>query len=537
MKRQLGPILVVLAVVLYGSAAWSQSGSMDPSQNGVQQPGSMDPSQNGSQPSMDPSQNVAQPSSTDSSQNGSSDSSQSSSTQNNSGQNGSNDSSQNGTNNLTPNGFSNPLPGSANDTSQQTPTGPQATFTHPEQLPPLSMLNEVTANTGMQFTLSTGIATDSNATGTDQTDWQGLTSIGGTFGITQIRPNLSWNLNYGGGTNQYLGGPNNYNTVTQSGVAGVLWNLSRRWQLVLQDSYLYSSDPFQPYLTITTLPSFNDPNPTVYIPQATFQTNTATATLTYSMGPHDSFSFSGFENFYRYQGSTLLTLQNSFMWAGSGFYQHVFSAKVSGGGGYEFSALDFGHGESRAGIQTFQGFVSYRINPGMSIAGWVGPELTNTKDIVPYFCIPGYGCLYQAVHSSVFNVAEGANFSWATPHRAFHMKFSHRVTNGGGLLGVVKLYIVTADYRQTLSPRWTLLGGLLYGNNVSITGFAPNEYLNSLTAQIGVARMLNKSWIANAYYAVIDQRQNNVPGYVTPQWLDNRIAINLQYSWGHSLGR
>src|SRR5580704_13846546 len=117
MKRQLGPILVVLAL-LWVPAAWAQNGSTDATQSG----------------------------STDGSQNGASDSSQ-----NGSGQNSSSNPNQGG-------GYTRPqsiytqndagLPGSANDSSQQqAPVGPQATFNHPEQLPPLSLMNEVTSNT------------------------------------------------------------------------------------------------------------------------------------------------------------------------------------------------------------------------------------------------------------------------------------------------------------------------------------------------------------------------------------------------------
>jgi hypothetical protein len=505
MKRQLGPILVVLAL-LYGPAAWSQSGSTDSSQSG--------------------SADSSQSSSTDSSQSGSSDSSQgSAATQ--SGSSGA------------PGGFtpSSPNLSPSDDSSPQTSNGPQPAFAHPEQLPPLALLNEVTSNTGVRFSFSTGLSGDSNASGAPQTDWLGLASVSGTFGITQIRPKFNWSLNYGGGTMEYLGGGNYSSYLTQSGTAGFLWQLAKRWQFSAQDSYLYSSDPFAPYLTLNYLPTFNQPNPTVYLPQATYQTNTGTADLTYMLGPHDTLDFSGYENFARYQQSVSQELLNSFMWAGSAFYEHRFSARYAAGGGYNFTALDFGHGESRAGVQTFQGFLSYQIKPGMSISGWVGPELTNVKDIVPVFCIPGYGCYYEAIHSSYFDVAEGATFTWATPHSAAHLQFSHRVTNGGPLLGVVRLYSVTADYRRPLSPRWAFLSGIQYGNNVSISVFQANEYINSIAGQAGVSRSINQAWTANAYYALIDQRQNNVPGFTTPHWIDNRIAISLQYNWGHTLGR
>jgi hypothetical protein len=508
MKRQLGPILIVLAL-LAAPAAWSQSSSSS----------STDPSQNGS---------------TDSTQNGSNSSSSTSSSSAPSSSAPSNPT------NSSPTGFTPIGPDSsqtgAADSSPQTTNGPQATFTHPEQLPALSTLNEVTANTGVVLSVATGISADSNASGAPTTNWLGLASIYGTFGITQVRPHVNWSLNYGGGTLQALGGQNYYNSVSQAGTAGVLWQLAKRWQLVLHDSYIYTSDPFQPYLTINYLPTFNDPNPTIYIPQATSQMNTGTADLTYQLSAHDTVDISGFENFLRYQQS-VLSLQNTYMWAGSAFYEHEVSARLAVGGGYEFSALDFGHGESRAGVSTFEGFVSYKINPGMSLAAWIGPELTNTKDLVPEFCFPGYGCIYQVIHSSYFNVAEGANFTWTRAHNAFHAKFSHRVTNGGGLLGAVKLYMFSADYRQILSSRWSLLAGVLYGANTSISFLQINEYLNSVTAQVGFTRALNPAWNLNAFFAVIDQKQNNIPGYTNPQWIDNRISLSLQYNWGHSLGR
>src|SRR5664280_730502 len=160
MKRQLGLSLVVLAV-LSAPHAWSQTGT-DQSQNG-----STDQSQNGS---------------TDQSQSGSTGQSQSGST----GQSQSNsaDQSQNG----------------STDQSQQSSTGPQVAYTNSEQLPPLSLLNEVTANTGIQLFMATGALLDYNpSAGSSPGYWQTLGTIGGGVHITQIRPTLLWNFQYYGG--------------------------------------------------------------------------------------------------------------------------------------------------------------------------------------------------------------------------------------------------------------------------------------------------------------------------------------------------
>src|ERR1039458_245433 len=141
MKCQLGLSLVVLAV-LSAPHAWSQTGT-DQSQNG-----STDQSQSGS---------------TGQSQSNSADQSRSGST----------------------------------DQSQQSSTGPQVAYTNSEQLPPLSLLNEVTANTGIQLLMTTGASEIYNSPqGSSRGYWQTLGMIVGGVHITQIRPTLMWNFQY-----------------------------------------------------------------------------------------------------------------------------------------------------------------------------------------------------------------------------------------------------------------------------------------------------------------------------------------------------
>ena len=152
MKRQLGLSLVVLAMLVV-PPAWSQTG------NDQSQTGSTDQSQNGS---------------TDQSQNGST----------NQSQTGSTDQSQNG----------------STDQSQQSSTGPQVAYTHPEQLPPLTLLNEVTANTGIKLNMTTGGLTNYiSQSGSSGNYWETLGRIGGGVQITQIRPTLMWDLQADGG--------------------------------------------------------------------------------------------------------------------------------------------------------------------------------------------------------------------------------------------------------------------------------------------------------------------------------------------------
>ena len=190
----------------------------------------------------------------------------------------------------------------------------------------------------------------------------------------------------------------------------------------MKDSYIYTNDPFAPYLTYDGVPTFNDPNPVIYIPQAVTEANVGSVDLTYQMSQHDSLTFTGGESFQRYF-NTGLAANNSYSYSAGSNYQHEFSARLSAGGGYSFTAIDYGHGLSRSGIQAIIGFASYQLSPTMYVTGFMGPEYTASKDIVPTFCFPGFGCFgYHAQYQAEWNLAEGATFGWSGTRNALRAR-------------------------------------------------------------------------------------------------------------------
>jgi hypothetical protein len=492
MKHQLGLSLVVLAVLAVPSA-WSQTGS-DQSQSG----------------------------STDQSQSGSSSQPQSGPT--NQSQSGSPDQSQ----------------GGSTDQGQQSSTGPQVAYTHPEQLPPLTLLNEVTANTGLKLSLLTGLLLNHNAYGgTTSSYWETLGMLGGGIHITQIRPTLLWDLRYQGGVSLTALTVKNANYATnlnQNGGVKILWQFASRWQLAVDDRYIYTNDPFEPYLTNAGVPTFNNPNPVFYAPQAITESNVGSATLTYKLGEHDNLNFTGGESFQRYI-NTPLSANNSYSYSGGASYDHDLSARLSLGAAYNFTALDYGHGLSRSGITAITPFGSYRLTPSMYITGFFGPEYTANKDIVPTFCFPGFGCFgYHAAYEAKWNLAEGATFGWSQTRNAVRLGFRHQNSDGGGLLGTVRLYQITASYRRALTQNWDLTAGISYNNSLSVSQYHANQFLKALQGNVSLGRNITPAWNATMYYATIHQSQN----YYSPQAStlgSNGLGLSLRYSWSHSLGR
>ena len=534
MKRQLGAMLVA-GMLLCASLAWSQSGSAGSSQGGStgsSQSGSTASSQSGSTgPSQGGSAGTSPSGSTSTSQTGFSSSSQTLFTNSSpttlwtdSAQNGAGDSGQAG--------------GSSGDNTQTGSIGPQDTFSHPETLPGLDLFSDQVSHTGISIDTSVGsLAQHVSVTGFPGY-WQALSNFGAGLTITQSRPTYGWLVNYEGGLNLTTGASTyNYANLNQSANAQVTWNFAKRWQMRLKDTYFYSDNPFQPFFTFLAQPTPNNPYPVTYLPQAVIEQNMAHMDLTYELSPHDIINFTGAESFNRYLRQSITSLYDSIDYSGAAFYQHAFSERLAAGGGYQFAALDFGHGQSRAGVQTFESFIEYQFSSRISASLWVGPELTATKDIVPVFCSP-YGCLVDTMHAKSWSVANGGTFDWRIGKTdRLSVQGSHGVSNAGGLLGAAEIYQLTGTYGRPLTRVWNLGIGVNYSNSSTVSEVTNiTQYLRSTGGTIGVSRkVFNEAWNVNAYYAFIHQTQNY---FGTPATISTSgLGFTIRYVWSHGLGR
>ena len=289
-------------------------------------------------------------------------------------------------------------------------------LTIPSSCRRLSMINDVTKNTGLGFTMNVGTLNDYVWGGQGQPNyWENMLMTNGGIAFSQLRPTSLVQLGYTGGVNlsSLTFGPSNYfTTLNQTGNARILWNFAHRWQLRIKDNYLYSDDPFAPFQQYVSDPTPNQPNTTVFYPNAVIEQNTATADISYRLTAHDSLDFQGAESLQHLHSGRQRVVELLHL-VGAAVIISTFSVtQLAAGGGYNFSALDFGHGQSRAGVQMFQGFLMYKFNPGLSVSGWVGPELTATKDLITLTCIPPYGCLIEELHRKQWDVAEGGTLSY-----------------------------------------------------------------------------------------------------------------------------
>lgn len=176
----------------------------------------------------------------------------------------------------------------------------------------------------------------------------------------------------------------------------------------------------------------------------------------------------------------------------------------------------------------------YKISPALSVSGWAGPELTNSKNLINLGCLPPFGCLIEEKHQSQWDVAEGGTVSYYRGVNAFRANFSHRIADGGGILGTTNIYQATLAYTRPLSRLWGFSAAYMYSDNKSIFQAVDHFWVAS-QGMLNFTRKIGDSWSGNIFLLFIDQRQNLYGLSGTSSTAG--IGLTLRYVWGHSLGR
>ena len=426
---------------------------------------------------------------------------------------------------------------SPDESSPATQPGPKPAFTYPDAAPSLDFLTSSIENSSIMLGISTGFAYDSNGypntVGNATTNDRWLYDVAPSVRIQQFLPKLVWHAGYSGGLQIYdqVNGRSNGNSnlYSQSATGGFLWQLAKHWQLGGNESYRYSANPFDSYLTIPGTPTANNPNPVSYYPLTNFTQNNADISLTYQLSKQDTLAFTGTET-YRdtstYNLVTAVPFYNLTSYGGRASYSHQLSPRFSLGAGYDFNSLDFGTGQQRSGIQTISFTTSYLIRPNMTISVWIGPEYTSTKTVVPFFGV---------FHDSLWSTSVGADFGWRSARNSVHVGFVRRVSDGGGLIATSQVNSVTGTYRRLLAYKLSALVGGRWMRDTSTT--VQSRSFDNYALNTGATYQIAKSLNATVDYSHIHQNQSNVFLIGQSIYSDNRVGATISYEWSHPLGR
>ena len=426
--------------------------------------------------------------------------------------------------------------------SAQAP-GPKPEYTQVNPGKSLDFLGEAVGRSNLNLGMYVQAAYDTNiATFEPERLPQMSYLVGPHIGINQTRTKLALNLSYDGGFAVYQK-LTNANSYSQTATGSIIYQISSRWQTHISDQYSYSADPFGSYYTITGQPSPSDPNPSIYVPFAVTNQNLVQMDVAYQLNQYDTITFTGSQSFRRYSNySQSYTFQaglyNLISYSGGANYSHKISAQLSLGGGYNFTSLDFSHGQQRSGISAIQGFANYQLSKSFSISGWAGPEHITAKTILQ---VQGF---YYTLLQADWVPAFGANLGWQGLRQSFTLGLSRQVSDGGGLLATTTVYTVNGAYHRKISARWDGLLSMQYGDNASFAAsnlnrqLFPDRKYTLLQTLFQLNRPITPQLRAQATYSYVRETQKNIyfAGAIGT-YNDSRFSVLLQYTWNHPLGQ
>jgi hypothetical protein len=350
--------------------------------------------------------------------------------------------------------------------------------------------------------------------------------------IEQSTSRTRWTLGYAGGltvnqrfTNQNQGS-HNLNFDSQ-------YRLSPHVNLRVAENFSLTTGYFDSGNGAGVIGS-GGPNASLITPLATQRSSLTTVETNYHFALNDLIGASG--SFYDLHFSNppagtqpTNPLTNSQTASGSAFWLHRFFRGDWGGASYRFDRITFNAGSGETRVHSFLAVNTLSLSKRFTLTGFVGPQYSENQ---------GVGS--QPTQSNDWSVAGGAEGGWQDQRTSASVGYSRTISDGGGMLGAVRLQNVHANFRRELVPGWAAALTASHGTNQSITvppaGSASS--INLTSAGISLERNVGKSVGLRLGYSH-DFQEQFFAFAVPTQTLDahrNRFVVTLSYQWAKPLG-
>jgi hypothetical protein len=352
--------------------------------------------------------------------------------------------------------------------------------------------------------------------------------------IEESSSRMRWTLGYAGGltinqrfTNQDEGS-HNLNFDSQ-------YRLSPHVNLRVAENFSMTTGFFDAGNDTEVVAGAGGPNASLITPLSTQRSSMTTVETNYHFALNDLIGASGsfydlhFTNVPNVPTGTQLTDTQTA--SGSAFWLHRIFGPDWGGVSYRFDRITFNSGGGETQVHSFLAVDTVSISKRVTLSGFIGPQYSENQGVVP-------GAILSA-QSSGWSVAGGAEGGWRDQHTSVSAGYSRTISDGGGVLGSVRLQTVHGNFRRQLTPGWAAALAASYGTNQSLTvPFATSaSSVNVTSAGVSLERNVGKSIGLRMGYAHDFQQQFGVSGPAQP--LDasrNRFFFTLSYQWAKPLG-
>jgi hypothetical protein len=276
------------------------------------------------------------------------------------------------------------------------------------------------------------------------------------------------------------------------------------------------------------------PNTSLIAPLATQRSNMTTVETNYHFALNDLIGASG--SFYdlhytnQAQGTQLTELPDSQTASGSAFWLHRLFRGDWGGTSYRFERLTFTGGQETE-VHSFFAVNTLKFSNRFTLTAFAGPQYVENMGM-----LSGGTPLPQ---SNNWSAAGGAEGGWQNLRTSLFAGYSRSISDGGGLLGAVRLQTVYGNFRRELVPGWAVALGASHSSNQSLVITEGNtSSINLTSAGISLERNVGKSLGLRMGYSHDFQEQYFLPAAGVPT-LDasrNRFFVTLSYQWAKPLG-
>jgi hypothetical protein len=141
------------------------------------------------------------------------------------------------------------------------------------------------------------------------------------------------------------------------------------------------------------------------------------------------------------------------------------------------------------------------------------------------------------MQSTNLSVAGGVEGGWQDVRTSVSAGYSRSISDGGGVLGAVRLQNVHGSFRRELVPGWAATVTASHGTNQSITAASQSSAssINLTSTGVSLERNVGKSIGLRLGYSHDFQEQFGSPAQ-TFNASKNRFFVTLSYQWAKPLG-
>jgi len=349
--------------------------------------------------------------------------------------------------------------------------------------------------------------------------------------IDETSSRMRWTLGYAGGltVNQKFTseneGSHNLNFDSQ-------YRLSPHVNLRVAENFSMTTGLFDAGNGADVVAGSGGPNASLITPLATQKSDVTTVETNYHSALNDLIGASG--SFFDSHFSSVAAgaqLANTQTASGSAFWLHQLFQGDWGGVSYRFQRITFNPGGGETQVHSFLAVDTVNLSNRFTLTGFIGPQYVDNQGLV-------LGAL-QSTQSNEWSVAGGVEGGWKNQHTSLSAGYSRTISDGGGLLGAVRLQTVHGSFRRQLTPGWAAALTASYGTNQSlIVPFATSaSSINLTSAGILLERNVGKSLGLRMGYSHDFQEQFGLPAPTATQNANrNRVFVTLSYQWAKPLG-